>query len=145
MMNRIAREADQLLAERSAARQLDGPLPVAESLVEAASHIAAQVAAKLTVVATTSGRTALLLSKQRSRTPTLGVSDCAATVRRMCLYWGVYPFAARRFSDNQELLTHLSGWARAKGLLSTGDRVVLIAGSNWTSAEHNMIAVANVS
>ena len=63
----------------------------------------------------------------------------------MCLYWGVHPLDAPHFADSHDLLQHVAGWARKKSLLNAGDRVVLIAGSNWTPTEHNMIVVSEVN
>ncbi len=162
MMSRIAREAEQILephfarekgdgslfpdrAEGNFAKKTPDPFFVAESLVEATSRIAHQVQAKLIIVATRTGNTALLLSKQRSKTPIVGISDSDRTVRRMCLFWGVSPLAAPHFPDYSRLLDHVVQWAKAKQLIASGDRVVLIASTHWTPAGHNMIVVHEVS
>ena len=96
------------------------------------------------LVATRDGNTALLLSKQRSRTPVLGISHHDATVRRMSLYWGVTPLHFPEAHDSGELLRRVTDWARERDLLRSGDRVVLMASTHWTATGHNMIVVDEV-
>lgn len=149
MMSRIAFEAEQLLQPRFGSsheqRSPACPIDFTESLVEATSRMADQVCAKLIIVATRTGNTAMILSKQRSKTSIIGVSDTVTTVRRMSLYWGVTPLAAPHFRDSNQLLEHVSGWAKAQNMLAPGDRVVLIASTHWTATGHNMIGVHEVS
>jgi pyruvate kinase len=165
MMNRIARETEPMLAPRFARpiethgvavaesamprpglRGLSPSHPsddsLTESIVEATSRLADQLAVKLVVVGTRSGNTALVLAKQRSRTPVLGVSDDPRTVRRMCLYWGVTPIEAPHFQTNAELLRHVVDWGC--GLVARGDRIAVIASAQWNAAGHNMILVHQV-
>ena len=116
MMSRIAGEAENLLfsefrtgapwtwsvanwpgaeARRGATAENHGVVragrvqPITESVVEAASLISRRLSATLLVVATSSGRTALVFSKQRNSAPTLAVANDAQTARAMALYWGV--------------------------------------------------------
>jgi len=156
MMGRIAREAERLLENGGAPSNrctvstpatglLDDAAIATEALVAGASRIADQVAAKLIIVATTTGNTALALAKQRSHTPILGISDSDATARRLCLYWGVTPLVAPRFTDSGEFLRHVTAWSRARHLVASGDRVVLIASTHWTTTGHDMIVVQTVS
>ena len=64
---------------------------ITRAVVRAAGQMAYDLDAKLVFVASHSGRTALALSQQRSFVPTVGVSSSEATLRQMCLYWGVTP------------------------------------------------------
>ena len=63
--------------------------PITESVVEAASLMSRRLSAALLVVATSSGRTALVLSKHRNPAPTLAVANDPQTARAMALFWGV--------------------------------------------------------
>jgi len=94
-------------------------------------------------VATQSGSTALVLSKQRGQTPIVGISDDEAVVRRMNLYWGVTPLLAPRL-ENQQLLDYVTQWTKAEKLVTAGDRVVFIASVHWTGTGHNTILVHQV-
>ena len=76
---------------------VDGLHPITQAVVDGASRIAAELDAKLVVVASKSGVTAIARSKRRGAVPTVGVSDDPATLRQMSLYWGVTPLAAPGF------------------------------------------------
>ncbi len=73
----------------------DGLHQITGAAVYGAGHIAAKLAAKLIVVVSHSGATALALSKQRNYVYTVGISDSETTLRQMCLYWGVHSLAGR--------------------------------------------------
>jgi pyruvate kinase len=166
MMHRIALATEPLYRQRP---PLPKPDPSAEGVDEiteatayAAGRIAEQLDAKMVVVASATGETALSLSKNRNFVPTVGVSDSEATLRRMCLYWGVIPLAGAPTTDNQRLLDfvialagtpthdstallrHVTDWGCGVGCLQSGDRVVLLTGSGVTGKTHNMIQVREV-
>jgi pyruvate kinase len=171
MMSRIASEAETLLfsefrtgapwtssgadwagADRSRGTKLDHPAvaragrvqPITESVVEAASMISRRLNAALLVVATTSGRTALALSKQRNPAPTVALASDAQTARAMALYWGVTPLPRPDLTDRAELRAFIFDWCREKGLIASGDRVVGIRGSRSDDPTHNEIVVLEV-
>ena len=148
MMRAIARETEPLLEPSFGREPGVGPAPavppIIEALVEAASRLAGDIRATLVLVATWEGNTALVLSKQRRHTPILGISSHEATVRRMCLCWGVTPLHVPDFHDSGELLRRVTDWARGRDLLDRTDRVVLIASTHWTATGYNMIVVDEV-
>jgi pyruvate kinase len=115
--------------------------PITRAIVDAAGRIAEQVAAKLIVVASSSGATALALSKNRNFVPVVGVSESEATLRRMCLYWGVFPLAEAPVGKSKELLDYVTQLGRQSGLLNPGDRIVLIIGTGLPTSAHNAIVV----
>ncbi len=160
MMNRIALAAEALLTHRpeeSGSNCADEncpnqhrwtyshPLnPVTRAVVSEAGLLAEKLAAKLIIVASASGSTALSLAKNRCRVPTVGVSDSAATLRRICLYWGVTPLAGAPLRDSPALVRFVTDWGKQNGLLRAGDHIVLIAGTGTTVTKHNMIVVHEV-
>ena len=123
---------------------VDGLHPITQAVVDGASRIAAELGAKLVVVASKSGVTAIARSKRRGAVPTVGVSDDPATLRQMSLYWGVTPLAAAEGGDINRLLEHVSGWGRREGRLQHGDRIVLVAGHGFGTGGHNMALVHEV-
>lgn len=146
MIHRIALATESLLRQQH--RQLAQPAfhsdpehPITQATTWAAGLLAEQLEAKLLVVATASGRTALSISKQRRFVYTIGLSDQEATLRRMCLYWGVVPVRASLQEDIGEVLQGIIGEARAAGRLQTNDRVVMIGGTGLPVSRHNMIVV----
>ncbi len=145
MMHRIALATEPLCRERPPQPGPDlaaeGVNQITEATVYAAGRMAERLDAKLVVVATASGATALSLAKNRNFVPTVGVSDSEATLRRMCLYWGVIPLPGAPTGDSRALLQYIADWGKTAGLLAGGDRIVLIAGTGLAVTAHNMIVV----
>lgn len=145
MMHRIATATEAAAHAHCDMPSVDfkaaGINPITECTSHAALHIAEDLKAKMIVVATASGQTALSLSKYRSFVPTVGVSESEATLRRMCLYWGVVPLSGAPTDDASRLGQHIIDRGRAAGYLGSGDRVVLISGTGLKSSRHNMIVV----
>ncbi len=119
-------------------------MPITEGVVEAASLVCRRLGAALLIVATHSGRTAQALSKQRHRTPTLALSPTAEGARAMSLFWGVTPIHVPEADDVERAMSVALDWARARALVATGDRVVLLRGTVPGSAVHNAILVQEV-
>lgn len=149
MMNRVAMATEPLLHnpefEVAASEFCPTELqPVTHGVVTGAGMIAKRLGAKLVVVVSHGGATALALSKQRNPTPIIGVSPRAATLRQMSLYWGVVPLPEAPTTDSIALLDHIQRWGLEQGLLATGDRIVLVAGIGLASKGHNMVRVEEV-
>jgi pyruvate kinase len=123
---------------------VDGLHPITQAVVDGASRIAAELDAKLVVVASKSGLTAIARSKRRGAVPTVGVSDDPATLRQMSLYWGVTPLAAVEGGDINRLLEHVTAWGLREGRLQRGDRILLVAGIGFGTGGHNMALVHEV-
>lgn len=148
MMHRIALATESVYPLPHAAEKPDwataGVHAITEATAHAAAWLASEVNAQLVVVATASGRTALVLSKNRTRVPTVGVSDSEATLRRMCLYWGVIPLPGAPTADHAALIQHITRWGKAQGVLAAGDRLVVLAGTGLAMTAHNMVVVHQV-
>ena len=123
---------------------VEGLHPITQAVVDGASRIAAELDAKLVVVASKSGVTAIARSKRRGAVPTVGLSDEAATLRQMSLYWGVTPLAVEGGADVNALLERVTAWGLREGRLARGDRVLLVAGIGFGAGGHNMALVHEV-
>ena len=146
-MNRIMLATEPLLEEH--------PLPPVEVLgsdihpitaaaVRAGAIMAEQIGARLIVVATRSGSTCRIRSKQRDAVPTIGVSDSPAVVRQLSLLWGVTPLAGAPVHDGPDLRAFIDRWGREQGLLAVGDRVVFVTGTNFYPMAQNILVVHEV-
>jgi pyruvate kinase len=148
MMNRIALATEPLMHSRQgqplAERPLEDLQRVTEAVVGAVGSIAQQLRAKLIVVATHSGATALAISKQRAPITIIAVSDVETVVRQMCLYWGVTPLAGVPARDSYQLLHQAEQWGKRQGLLQPGDHVVLVSAIGLMASGHNMLVVHEV-
>ena len=96
------------------------------------------------IIATKSGGTAWVKSKSRSLIPTLGVSDCPATLRRINLFWGIKPRKVSQMEHPAMIRAEVCDWAKGKGYLKTGDRIVFVSGSGVTENAHNSVVVHTV-
>ncbi|HMO86958.1 MAG TPA: pyruvate kinase, partial [Lacipirellulaceae bacterium] len=157
VMNRIARATEESMAGRPL-REMTRPhadnlRDITRAVVRGAGTMAQVLGAKLVVVASHSGRTALALSQQRSFVPTIGVSDQPATLRKMCLYWGVTPLKRAPATQPQQLIRYADQWACRMGLAAPGDRLVIVGGSHLaagpkgrleTSGVHDIVIVHQV-
>jgi pyruvate kinase len=123
---------------------VEGLHPTTQAVVDGASRIAGEVDAKLFVVASKSGLTAIARSKRRGAVPTVGLSDDPATLRQMALYWGVTPLGAVTTHDTSVILEHVIAWGLREGRLQRGDRILLVAGSGFGTGGHNMALVHEV-
>ncbi|HZZ71539.1 MAG TPA: pyruvate kinase [Pirellulales bacterium] len=147
MMNRVALATEEMFRDRAAlpvpAISAQGLHPISHAVVYGAGRIASELHAKMTVVNTKSGATALALSKQRNFIPTIGVSDSPGTLRQMCLYWGVMPLPNAPANDGTSLVQHVTEWGKAEGRLNDGDRIVVVT-VTAAGAGHNMVVVHQV-
>jgi len=137
MMSRIARATEESMIGHplrvAGKKRADGLHDVTSAVVRGAGTMAHVLEAKLVVVASHSGRTALALSQQRSFVPTVGVSTKETTLRQMCLFWGVTPLRDAPAEDIEQLIKYTDKWACQSGLASRGDRIVIVGGSHLTA------------
>lgn len=144
MIVRIAHATEELLRDRpphASARRAEGLHEITQAVVNGASHISRQLAARLMVVWSQGGPTALAVAKQRLGVPTMGASGSPEALRRMCLYWGISPLPEAIDDDNAGLMTMIDHWGRRDGYLHGGDRVVYVRGTNDQPPVHNMLVV----
>jgi pyruvate kinase len=148
MMNRIMLATERLLLDAPTqpppVAALAGVHPITAAVAYGAGRIASQLCAKLVVVATRSGATARVKSKQRDFIPTIGVSESDKTLRKMCLFWGITPLPDAPMAAGPALRTHISNWGKNDGCLVAGDRVVFVTGSEVIPTAHNLVVVHEV-
>ncbi|WP_164103865.1 pyruvate kinase [Candidatus Laterigemmans baculatus] len=119
--------------------------PITSAVAYGATTIAESIGAKLIVIATRSGGTAWVKSKQRSLIPTLGASDNEETLRRMTLFWGIKPCRVSQLDDAEVLFDEISRWGCQNGMLAPGDRIVFVTGNSVMHHAHNLLVVHSVT
>jgi len=102
--------------------------PITESAVDAACAAARRLDAPLIVVATESGRTALALSNRRPASTILALTRTEAVARTLLLCWGVTAAVVPDQLQGEEQLRFAKEWASTRGLVRSGERVVLLRG-----------------
>jgi pyruvate kinase len=147
MMNRIMLSTEQLFRGKQppppSRESTTGAHPITLSVVFGASRIAEFLESKLVVVVTRSGSTALARSHLRGFVPTVGVSQSEQVLRRMTLYWGITPLGSAPI-DRLELQEFVVKWGKRQGMLATGDRIVVVSGTNIERNAHNSVVVFEV-
>lgn len=148
MMNRIALATEESVAGRPprdpSTHNQDGLHDITRAVVHGAGSMAHVLRAKLVVVASHSGRTALALSQQRSFVPTIGVSDNESSLRKMCLHWGVTPLRGAPARDVEQLIRFIDRWSCGVDMCKPGDRVVIVGGSHLTAGPSDESLAAGV-
>jgi len=148
MMFRIAQATEPLFG--SVAR-LPDPIksakrvkPITQAVVHAADQLARDLDARMIVVASRTGATALALSKRRNPVPTVGVSNSETALRRMCLMWGVSPLEGAPTEKGSALARFIEEWGRERGFVQSGDRLVVLEGSGLLTSGHNQLLIHEV-
>lgn len=147
MMHRIMVSTERMLKDiplPARIKVIDRVHPITSAVTFNAANIAESIDAKMVVVATQTGGTAWVKSKQRNFIPTLGVSNSPATLRRMCLFWGIMPHLVQNIDNPAALFEEVSKWGCDQGLLSPGDRVVYVTGTGVIDHTHNLLVVHQV-
>lgn len=147
MMNRIMKHTERMLIDQPSdkvAKVFDPSEPITSAVTYSAASIAQAIGAKLVVVASKTGGTAWVKSKQRNFIPTLGISSIPETLRRMCLFWGIMPFYVEQFDDTAHLVEVISKWGKQHEMLHGGDTVVFVTGTGIVDNAHNQILVHEV-
>lgn len=144
-MNNVAAEveADPTYTDIiEASRKADGKT-VADGIVSAAREIAETTDVKAICCFSQSGTTALLVSRERPRVPIVALTSYINTARRLCLSWGtncVIVDSVDRFKD--AVLAGVRA-AKAEGLATEDDMVVITAGVPFnTAGSTNILRVA---
>jgi pyruvate kinase len=95
----------------------------------AACDIAEALSAKAILVPTFTGRTASAVARLRPRRPIIAITHHAHSLRHMALEWGVTPLEIPETDDVEDLWSRSLAAARASGIVSAGDRLVITAGT----------------
>lgn len=145
-MSRIAHEAERLVQSGLHGDTLSEPrtraLVVTEAVTIGAGEAAKHLDADLIIVASHTGRTAMAVSKQRNPVSILGLSDREDTARRMNLYWGVTPLHSMTVNeDPRKIMELVVTWGKRNFVISSGDKLVLVASTDWAAEGHDLMLV----
>ncbi len=147
MMNKIMVETETSFKGRSSTIADQMPpsgWTISEAVVLGAAQIARRVGARLVVIASTTGESALVKSKQRDFVPTICLSDSQAILNRMALYWGVMPVLVPSLLDTRQLREFIDVWAKGVGNAQCGDPVVIVADTELLPGVHDNVMVTRV-
>jgi len=128
-MDAIAREVEPSLGYRHQLPNASEQPSVGNAMSNAACDLAEALGAAAILVPTFSGRTASAVARLRPRRPIVGISHHRYALQQMALEWGVTPLHVPECADVQELWSAAAAAARGAGLVESGDRVVITAGT----------------
>ena len=131
MMVRIASAVEPSLAYRHELHtSRDEPYStVGEAMSNAACDIAEALDARAILVPTYSGRTASAVARHRPRRPVIAVTHRHHAAQQLALEWGIVPAIIPECDDVEDLWARSLEAARSTGLVASGDRVVITAGT----------------
>jgi pyruvate kinase len=101
---------------------------VSAAIAFAAGQIARRINAKAIAAFTSSGATALRVSRERPSQPVLAIVTNEAVSRRLALAWGVHAVHTQDTRTMTEAVSRAARLAREEGLAKHGESVVVAAG-----------------
>ena len=129
IMGQIIEEAEKTPRDRPFLRNMDIN-SVTASIQVAASIVAEKNHASWIISITEGGNSCLKMTRFRPKTPVLGVTNSLNVIRRMSLYWGIFPyyFNIHENSDLTKLGDLMISELKSKNLLHLGEKVVITVG-----------------
>jgi pyruvate kinase len=128
-MDTIAREVEPSLGYRHQIPDAADAPGIGNAMSNAACDLAESLRATAILVPTFSGRTASMVARLRPRRPIAGLSHHRYALQQMALEWGVTPLAIPAAPDVEDLWRLSIDAAKDAGLVASGDRVVITAGT----------------
>ena len=130
MMDRIARSVeDDANFRRSMQEHVPTPdATTADGVAMGAVEMAYNLSAQLIVTFTSSGSTALRVSRNRPPTPILAITPNQRSLRQLSVAWGVVPYLSEDIHNTDEMVEFSTNAIRATGLVEPGGRFVITAG-----------------
>ncbi len=110
------------------ARLTSAPHTRSGVITKAAADIGEMLEVKYLVTFTQSGDTARRLSRLRPTIPLLAFTPLENTRNHLALSWGVHTYRAPEVAHTDEMVAQVEYHLLANGLVSEGERVVIVAG-----------------
>jgi pyruvate kinase len=144
MMAKIAVEAETAYPyqDRLRSAYLASLPEVNDATARAACLVAQQIDARAIVAFTSSGATALRVSKYRPAEPIIAITPFDTTVKQMSIVWGVHGVKKERPATIEKVFELAVDVVSGLGLAVKGDRLVITAGLPMTgSGNTNLVKV----
>jgi pyruvate kinase len=128
-MDRIARAVEPSMGYRHELPEAAENPTIGQAMSNAACDLAEALQARAILVPTFTGRTASAVARLRPRRPIVALTHVDWALRQLALEWGVTPLQIPEMSDVEALWRAAMDAARSAGLVDSGDRVVITAGT----------------
>ncbi|GKU26838.1 pyruvate kinase [Clostridium folliculivorans] len=128
-MARIAQETEKKLSYELAVSTAKKHVPaIAGVISRAACNAAHELKAAAIITSTQTGATAMRISQNRPDCPIFAVTPSERVAKKLALSFGVYPIVAEKATTTDEIIEGSVKTVKARGLLNSGDTVVISAG-----------------
>jgi pyruvate kinase len=128
-MDRIARAVEPSMGYRHELPEAADNPTIGGAMSNAACDLAEALRAAAILVPTFTGRTASAVARLRPRRPIVAFTHVDWAMRQLALEWGVTPLLIDECTDVEDLWSTSIRAAREAGLVETGERVVITAGT----------------
>src|SRR5438105_3904774 len=128
-MDRIARAVEPSLDYRHQLPEASEEPTIGRAMSNAACDLAEALGATAILVPTFTGKTASAVARLRPRRPVVGLTHHRYALQQMALEWGVTPLEIRECENVEDLWSRSLDAVRETGLVASGDRVVITAGT----------------
>jgi pyruvate kinase len=128
-MDRIARAVEPSMDYRHELPEAHENPTIGGAMSNAACDLAEALRAAAILVPTFTGRTANAVARLRPRRPIVALTHMDWAMRQLALEWGVTPLLISERPDVEDLWRTSIDAALEAGLIQTGDRVVITAGT----------------
>jgi pyruvate kinase len=119
---------------------------ITDSISYATCKSCLDLKASAIISATSSGYTAAAVSKFRPVAPIIAVTQSQQVMRKLALYWGVYPIEIERLYSTDDIIEKSVNKALELGYLENGDLTIITAGVPvGVSGSTNLLKVHIVS
>jgi pyruvate kinase len=128
-MDRIARVIEPSMDYRHELPEANENPTIGGAMSNAACDLAEALRAKAILVPTVTGKTPSAVARLRPRRPIVALTHAGWAMRQLALEWGVTPLEIPETDDVNDLWNRSVSAAREAGLVESGDRVVITAGT----------------
>ncbi len=129
MMDHVARFTEASLSYRHViVEDLSDSHTITRAIGQATCDIASDLNASAIITATSSGSTAIAVSRYRPHAPIIAAAHRPEILRRLALIWGVTPVLVSDVKDSDEMMVECLKAAAATDFIKDGDVVVLTGG-----------------
>lgn len=119
-------------------------LSVTDAVTAATCEIAMDLNARAVICSTSSGYTAIMISRHRLPIPTVAATASPQVKRRLALAWGVSPLLVPPADDTDQMIAHATAAAVRQGWARQGDLVAFTAGIPPGAGRTNLIRVGRI-
>jgi len=118
---------------------------ITDTMTDAAWRVAQELGANAILCLTRSGFTVRAIARYRPQVPILGFTPDERVLRQLAISWGATALPLSGFADNEEMVREAVTTARDRGLVRTGDIVVVLAGIDGHSRTTDVLRVVQVT